>query len=1738
MASKKQWADIVTIVENAQHKGIELHFNASPHPELQSKLRAVGYRPSRVPTIWYAEDNAASRDFSERLRIVFAEHPEGPTLQLSPSFEPVKANIEKKDFSYVVISLRNGTTRNYIIFEPSKPKAEVIAHAFARVKFGDEFLALAIKPRTNLREARILLEEGKVILANSHSKEAAEFKDEVIDAKDNAEGLEEEKLVTEHYQIPEEKVVPPGQSWYTAEQATNIRTLFVEKGLFVPFTVEESFQNDLPVYDLAFRYQHVREYFQRTIQTPATEKINKLEEKLNALKGEVDADAKAERLMLQEQIASIARELNWIENLITEEDLVFKDEFFSHALELILSKGFELPSGNDLEALRGELLESIFDNRAIENYPREPVSKITNQFIQEYFSREPLASQQRDKDKAPWELTRFEYQQKALHYFKKTGRFLPELEEFLSKVNEISVIPDNKAEPELVKEFAGVFHQMSVSLALMRGKDVSPKVLKAYHSFKMDPLPRLQGGKIIEHSFIAFLDVWTSGNFQYFLQLVGLPEECKTCRDSRSNTSNIYYVWETKGLRMVTDHHPVKEYGRLIFFLGLQGLKAQVEEAVRIIHFFTGSWGNPELDVVRFEWLHCIDPPIEGPDEETEISDRTTNQDSVQRGTELKPWQISRKDYEKKVIEHFRKTGKLPGELKAAIQNHASLQKLIDLNQPDEEQIRRIAGILHQTSVSNAILENYKLPESAREDYPWLFAKNLETKKNKKLYAYSLKKADLGSEENFSKLLRYHQINEQWKKCSSPKEPGQILYVWEGDTLRLVTTNNPLLEKGYISFIGLEGSKETVTGIVDTLKKITDAQGEEGLGTLSFDDLICIDPSQDEPEKPIDDPRIDSTNDSPVTNPESKTPESNESRDKDESGIEENKKDAVAKTDQLKKFSAFLSDHDTINEDTDEGRAKVTFGRLGKKAFKELAVFLGLNEFDVSYNKAGAASSGDLRLMGMFSEGKGIYITLSKDGISDGILYRAIKHMKDFSGGANHYFEEREFATPHTIKEKIISLLDLKESGEKVLAQPTTKPSDDVTKEKGFIENQAKEITTEPSATTLKELYNQIEEGEQMERLPELAAKMFSPEFKGEIKLWRLSLYDLIREEKFRAKVNINLWKIIPDEYKTLKAIKPLAWQADPKDPGLRKLMEDFVGTNQLVSKLLGANFDGQGITATDSHKLLFLNKTNPAKKGIYCLTKFCFKTLGKEGEEEAVIQESFPDYVAVIPKKINAIRTVNVAILRQFCYALLKDNFVDSNHKGALFRYENHYIGINLKYLQICAETFLRLGYRIAEMGFIAFNKPILIAPYDEMAEVSAFNTQFILLMPQLGSFASEEPKPERGEIYFDLNDYTIVTEGIDEKISLFPKKSAIPAAEEISEVETTRDHSKEVNEDYLDRVVAWMHDKYAKDERPTKKQIENLADTLGVPNMGRMWEAAELSWMLWYKKLYKEKTSFESRLMKMIEFWNKVQPTYIYSDSSKEIYKQYSTPCPIAAIVAQYTRMDEAQSIFEPSAGNGLLVLGADPKKTHVNEIDHTRLDSLKFQGYKKITTYNAAQPFPDEMTKAYDVVVTNPPFTRWEEEKFDKDFLIRKYFDNHIGLAKYLRLEHVMAGLALHTMKDNGRAAIIIMGHMYFGDDGYIAKYRPFFNWLYRHYKVDDVINLNSFKLYNKQGAIEKTMLILVGGRKVIPQGVAPRKAEAPQLQELVNSFEELWNRVKKHTGYTLEIIIEQLKLALAA
>lgn len=227
--------------------------------------------------------------------------------------------------------------------------------------------------------------------------------------------------------------------------------------------------------------------------------------------------------------------------------------------------------------------------------------------------------------------------------------------------------------------------------------------------------------------------------------------------------------------------------------------------------------------------------------------------------------------------------------------------------------------------------------------------------------------------------------------------------------------------------------------------------------------------------------------------------------------------------------------------------------------------------------------------------------------------------------------------------------------------------------------------------------------------------------------------------------------------------------------------------------------------------------------------------------------------------------------------------------------------------------------------------------------------------------------------------------------------------------------------------------------------------------------------------------------------------QPSLNQRDSERVMKQQYSTPAPYAFLADMYVKAGmEVKSALEPSAGNGMLTIGLPKDAVHVNDIDAQRLANLQRQGFKNITSQDGTQPFAD---KDVDVIVTNPPFGSATPKEYDG--------------YKISSLEGQMAINALESMKDNGRAAIIIGGKTEYAKNGSLnPKDKALLGYLYSHYKVEDVINVDG-SLYAKQGTTYPTRIILINGRRYDENAYPPVKDKA--RAEAVKSYDELYKRI---------------------
>lgn len=194
--------------------------------------------------------------------------------------------------------------------------------------------------------------------------------------------------------------------------------------------------------------------------------------------------------------------------------------------------------------------------------------------------------------------------------------------------------------------------------------------------------------------------------------------------------------------------------------------------------------------------------------------------------------------------------------------------------------------------------------------------------------------------------------------------------------------------------------------------------------------------------------------------------------------------------------------------------------------------------------------------------------------------------------------------------------------------------------------------------------------------------------------------------------------------------------------------------------------------------------------------------------------------------------------------------------------------------------------------------------------------------------------------------------------------------------------------------------------------------------------------------------------------------QPRLNVRTSTSIAQQAYSTPAPIAFLASRLAGIDSGTRVFEPTAGNGMLLLEASPDRAAVNELNPDRASRLRSQGFE-VTERDAVDFRPEDPV---DVVIANPPFGRVK----DADRQTREFSVNGLTTKE---LDHAIVARALESLKQGGRAVLIIGGKQ--GNDaGRSKKYRAadqvrFWSWLFERYRVLEHFCVDG-KLYERQGA----------------------------------------------------------------
>lgn len=220
------------------------------------------------------------------------------------------------------------------------------------------------------------------------------------------------------------------------------------------------------------------------------------------------------------------------------------------------------------------------------------------------------------------------------------------------------------------------------------------------------------------------------------------------------------------------------------------------------------------------------------------------------------------------------------------------------------------------------------------------------------------------------------------------------------------------------------------------------------------------------------------------------------------------------------------------------------------------------------------------------------------------------------------------------------------------------------------------------------------------------------------------------------------------------------------------------------------------------------------------------------------------------------------------------------------------------------------------------------------------------------------------------------------------------------------------------------------------------------------------------------------------------------------------YSTPVPLAYVADRLAGIDHTTTVYEPTAGNGALLITADPEKVIAVELNHGRMQNLHKQGIKAVYT-DATTYTPWDKIRV-DRVIANPPFGPVRENDqsrvFDLSDIQRGYETTEI--------DHAIALKALGAMKDDGRAVLILGGlnKQLTTEKGRSAGYngkskREFYLTLYGNYNVTDHFTVAG-ELYERQGAGWPVDVIVINGR-----GKSSRALPAVDVPRIYDNWESL-------------------------
>lgn len=240
------------------------------------------------------------------------------------------------------------------------------------------------------------------------------------------------------------------------------------------------------------------------------------------------------------------------------------------------------------------------------------------------------------------------------------------------------------------------------------------------------------------------------------------------------------------------------------------------------------------------------------------------------------------------------------------------------------------------------------------------------------------------------------------------------------------------------------------------------------------------------------------------------------------------------------------------------------------------------------------------------------------------------------------------------------------------------------------------------------------------------------------------------------------------------------------------------------------------------------------------------------------------------------------------------------------------------------------------------------------------------------------------------------------------------------------------------------------------------------------------------------------------LLSIYNR-QPTFALRTSTSRINQAYSTPIPLAWLAGVLGGIENASITFEPTAGNGALLIGKGAGRVLANEFDHQRADRLRASGLATTVSAGDATVIKPVLTPS--LVLMNPPFGT----VLETDGSTKQWDLEGLPTGKTVTtssIDHAIAMKGLANMAPDGTAVLIIGGPKHPNAQFYR---KDFYHFLYELYNVVDHFTVDG-DLYRKQGAGWPVDVIVIKGN-----GKSTKAHPATQQPTFLRTWNEVRNKI---------------------